>query len=331
MPRAKQYLDKAKFNTDDECYTRIGDIEDEMWYYANHFKNKVVYCNCDDPKQSKFYQHFTEKFETYGLKKLITTCYKSDDLLHFSKHKSKKSLGLHYDGKRSLSLSLDGDGDFRSPECVDLLKQADIVVTNPPFSLFREYLPQLIKHKKKFIVLGNMNAFAYKEIFPLFRDRKCWYGVTGRLGAKYFVVPEGRPHHKIVDGIPLKSATVQWFTNLNHNHYPAKLDLWAKYNSLKNPKYDNYDAIEVGKTIEIPYNYDGVMGVPISFMDKYNPDQFEIVGWAKRNKDNPMATRIYSRDECNDYGDGKDLNAGPVLRYGSKLNPLFVRILIRRK
>lgn len=235
--------------------------------------------------------------------------------------------------ERERERPLVSDGDFRKEECIEFLKQADIIVTNPPFSLFRAYLPQLIQYRKKFIILGNMNAFAYKEIFPYFRDRKCWFGVY-RKGGMEFEVPKERISNSVYsrnERYFQKLGNIRWFTNLDHKQFPDKVDLWAKYNRLKNPKYDNYDAIEVSKSIEIPCDYDGVMGVPISFMDKYHPEQFEIVGWAKRNKDNPMATKIYSRDECNAYGDGKDLNAGPVLREGSKLNPLFVRILIRRK
>lgn len=223
---------------------------------------------------------------------------------------------------------LQGDGAFASKECVEFLKQADIVVTNPPFSLFREYLAQLVKYEKQFIILGNMNAIANKEIFPLFQSNKCWYGVTGRKGAKFFVVPEGHPYDKIEDGIPLKSATVQWFTNLVHKNRHQNLDLWAKYTPADYPKYDNYDAIEVSKTVEIPKDYDGIMGVPVSFMDKYNPDQFEILGLDRYTYE-PIRTKVYSKAEMQIHG---PLNGRTVLADANgKLSQLYARILIRRK
>lgn len=208
------------------------------------------------------------------------------------------------------------------------MKEADIVVTNPPFSLFKEYLPLLIKYKKKFIVLGNMNAFANREIFPYFRENKCWYGITGRQGAKYFVVPKGRSYHKIIDGIPMKSATVQWFTNLDHKKRHEYLTLTEKYNSDKHPKYDNYNAIEVGRTLDIPKDYFDIMAVPISFMDKYNPEQFELIGVTDNNKTNPLCTKIYGPEDSDRYS---SLNGRAVLKLpDGSLKKQYARILIRR-
>ena len=218
---------------------------------------------------------------------MIATCYKSTNSDLFSAHQSEQSFARIFDGEREREISLRGDGDFRSEECIELLKQADIVVTNPPFSLFREYIAQLIEYDKKFIILGNMNAFAYKEIFPLFQENKIWYGVTAAGKRLWFGVPEhykftGAESDRRIDEHGRKflriKGIIRWFTNLDHKSRHEELVLWNSFDPKRHPKYDNYDAIEVSKTKEIPKDYNGVMGVPISFMDKYNPDQFEIVG-----------------------------------------------------
>lgn len=332
MPK-KNTLDSAKMARNDEFYTRIEDIVAEVDDYKHYFKDKVVYCNCDDPVESKFYQFFRLKFEPYGCKKLVTTCYKSRNSDLFSTHESEQSFARIYDGKREREEILTGDGDFRSKECLEYLKQADIVVTNPPFSLFREFLPLLIKYQKKFIILGHMNAFKYKEIFPYFQNNKCWYGHSITSGDRWFQMPDhlfdNRPGTKVVEG---KNYTrvmgVRWFTNLDHNLRHKPIDLATKYNPGDFPTYDNYDAIEVSKTKLIPKNYDGVMGVPISFMDKYNPEQFEIIG-IDRYTYEPIRTKVYTREEIERYG---NLNGQSVLKMpDGTMKQLYTRILIRRK
>lgn len=235
--------------------------------------------------------------------------------------------------------ALRGDGDFRSEECIEFLKESDIVVTNPPFSLFREYMGQLIDFNKKFLVIGNMNAFAYKEIFPLFQNNKVWYGVTAAGKRLWFGVPAhyeftGADSDCRIDEHGRKflriKGIIRWYTNLDHKSRHEKLVLWDRFDPIRHPKYDNYDAIEISKTKEIPMDYNGVMGVPISFMDKYNPDQFEIVGITKWNTENKLATKIYTREEM-EFHNSSGLNGGPALMENGKLRNLFVRILIRRK
>jgi hypothetical protein len=261
-------LHKARKAKNDEFYTRLEDIEKELKHYKRHFKGKVVLLNCDDPEWSNFWFYFSRNFDHLGLKKLVSTHFDSDKPTY--KLEITRGIDLNGDGefneKDMLKVPLKGNGDFRSQECVDLLKEADIVVTNPPFSLFREYIAQLVEYKKKFLVVGNKNAITYKEIFPLIKENKVWLGVTS---PKVFVQPNGEEK---------KFGNICWFTNLSHRKRNEELPLYAKYKKKDYPKYDNYDAIEVSKTKNIPCDYDGVMGVPISFLDKYNPEQFEIVG-----------------------------------------------------
>lgn len=297
MSRNKN-LASAKENKDDEFYTQLGDIERELRNYKRHLEGKVVYANCDDPRISNFFHYFSYNFEHLGLKKLITTCYRNQKVNQFSQNDSEKAIWLEYNGDINGSgvpdleeigiKPLDGDGDFRSQESIELLKQADVVVTNPPFSVFSEYVGQLIEHDKKFLIIGNKNAVTYKEIFPLIMDNKMWVGHTpmGKewlfdinqdLGQSF--VDDGR-HRKytIVDGVIKGRAQACWFTNLNVSRRDEDLILYKKYSPKEYPKYDNYDAINVIKTAEIPMDYPGVMGVPITFLAKHNPDQFEIVG-----------------------------------------------------
>jgi hypothetical protein len=251
-------LNKAKTEKDDEFYTQFTDIEKEIKHYKKHFKNKVVYCNCDDPEWSNFFKYFSNAFDYLGLKKLITT--------HYDKSgKSSYKLELLEQGK-IIKTKLNGDGDFRSEECIDILKAADIVVTNPPFSLLREYIKQLIDFDKKFLIIGTENAITYKEIFPLLRDNKMWLGINKPSS---FVKPNGDIK---------KFGNIGWFSNLVHEKRNENVILYKSYNSSDYCKYDNYDAIEVSKVVDIPKDYSGVMGVPISFMNKYNPEQFIIVG-----------------------------------------------------
>ena len=294
MP-ANRNLHKAKSNKKDEFYTQLSDIENELWHYRDHFRDKVVYCNCDDPRVSNFFHYFSLQFRFLGLKKLITTCYKNQQMDMFSQNDAEKAIWLEYDGTENETAIpsvedigihyLEGDGDFRSDECIDLLKQADIVVTNPPFSLFREYVAQLIEYDKKFLIIAHQNAITYKEIFPLIRDKKIWLGYGFRGGAAHFIAPNYEDYavsgdHK--EGMVRVSGVV-WFTNLDHKKRHEELILYKRYSPEKYPIYDNYDAINVNKTTEIPYDYDGEMGVPITFLNKHNPDQFQIVRFRKGN------------------------------------------------
>jgi len=283
-------LHAAKSAKKDEFYTQLPDIERELKHYTRHFKNKVVLCNCDDPRISNFFHYFSYNFEKLKLKKLITTCYKNQDMDLFSRNNSEKAIYLEYYGDKNGNKvpdpaeigikHLKGDGDFRSPECIELLKQADIVVTNPPFSLFREYVAQLMEYDKKFIIIGSYNAITYKEIFKYIKENKLWLGYGFKNGNAFFQTPYPKEFAKGVyneqTGL-VKFRNVTWYTNLDINKRHEKLALYKKYNPQEFPKYDNYDAINVNKTSDIPMDYDGVMGVPITFLDKYNPEQFEIV------------------------------------------------------
>ncbi|EHH1037322.1 modification methylase [Vibrio parahaemolyticus] len=281
----------------DEFYTSLYDIELELEHYKKHFDGKIVYCNCDDPRASNFFRYFSVNFERLGLKKLITTCYRSQDAELFGSGDSDEAVYLEYVGNKSSNgipsvdkigiKRLNGDGDFRSAECVELLKQADIVVTNPPFSLFKEYVAQLVKHNKKFVIIGNMNAVTYTSIFPLIQNNQMWYGPSIRSGDREFRVPANYPitasgFRVDQDGNKyVRVKGVRWFTNLDYPSRHVDLELHSVYSPDENPKYANYDAIEVGKTKNIPRDYDGPMGVPITFLDKFNPDQFEILGSSK--------------------------------------------------
>lgn len=272
-------LSAAKRAKNDEFYTQLTDIEKELRHYKDHFRGKVVFCNCDDPEESFFWKFFEAKFDVFGLKKLISTHY----------GRSKPSYKLEYDGRRSpegkpivRQISLDGDGDFRSEECIAILHEADIVVTNPPFSLFREYLSQLVEHGKQFLVLGNNNSVTYKDVFKLIQSNQLWlgYGVNKTME---FRLSDGYARWSRVDEAGHKYGKVpaiSWFTNLPHHKRNEELILFRMHagNEHLYPKYDNYDAIEVSKVADIPLDYEGAMGVPITFLDKYNPSQFEIIG-----------------------------------------------------
>ena len=283
-------LHKAKQQKNDEFYTQLTDIERELKHYKHHFKDKVVYCNCDDPRVSNFFHYFSYNFEKLGLKKLIATGYKNRNVDLFSMNDSEQAVYLEYDGasggKVVPSLEdievkyLNGDGDFRSEECIELLKQADIVCTNPPFSLFREYVAQLIEYDKKFIIIAHQNAISYREIFKLFQENKIWLGYGFKGGAAHFINKHYEDYatagdHR--DGM-IRVSGVVWMTNLDINKRHEDLILYRQYKPEDYPIYENYDAINVDKTKDIPMDYHGDMGVPITFLDKYNPDQFEIIG-----------------------------------------------------
>lgn len=293
---ANTTLTAAKAAKKDEFYTQLSDIERELVHYKEHFRNKTVLCNCDDPRVSNFFKYFTLNFEHLGLKRVIATCYKSQDVDLFSMNASEQAVYQIYDGDKDGNnlpdaseievRPLKGDGDFRSPECVELLRQADIVVTNPPFSLFREYVAQLIRYEKKFIIVGHQNAITYKEIFPLIRDNKLWlgYGFKGGAGhfySKYEDVATAGDHR---EGM-IRVSGVTWFTNLDIDKMHEQLILYKHYTPEEYPTYDNYNAINVNKTSDIPCDYDGVMGVPITFLYKYNPEQFELIWTTDRGGD----------------------------------------------
>lgn len=336
-------LHRANKLKNDEFYTQIADIERELNHYKQYFQDKIVFCNCDDPFESNFFKYFAMNFNHLGLKKLICTCYATSPVAWVQlslfenanvvvktedgklPYKIEITEVEDYNGDGAVDLSdveyllknkkntlsiLEGDGDFRSEECVELLKEADIVVTNPPFSLFREYVAQLIGYNKKFIIIGNKNSITYKEIFPLFSQNRMWLGYRNINEDMWLVVPENRSCEKIVDGKRLKHIMACWFTNLPTTKRSEFLPLYKKYSPDEYPKYDNYDAINVDKVSEIPYDYDGVMGVPITFLDKYNPQQFEIVAFRKGN-------------------DGKDL-VYSLSSGGGVCRPYF-RILVRRR
>jgi hypothetical protein len=294
-------LRSAKSKKNDEFYTQLTDIERELKHYKHHFKDKVVYCNCDDPRVSNFFHYFSFNFEKLGLKKLITTCYKNQSADLFSQNDSERAIYLEYNGDRNgnnvpdpdeIGIHyLEGDGDFRSKESIELLKQADIVITNPPFSLFREYVAQLIEYDKKFVIVGSQNAITYKEIFELIKDNKIWLGVDNG-GTKWFKVPE---HYDIQTKTRIKEedggkyfsmGNVVWYSNLETSKRSQELILYKNYNENEFPFYDNYNAINVDKVSEIPNDYDGFMGVPITFIDKYNPKQFKLIGIMNTGEEN---------------------------------------------
>ena len=308
-------LHKAKQQKNDDFYTQLPDIENELKHYKQHFAGKVVYCNCDDPKISNFYKYFSLNFEALGLKKLITTCYKNQSQDLFSDHASEKAIWLEceqgtyengaYVPSDPIVRHLNGDGDFRSPECVELLKQTDIVVTNPPFSLFREYVAQLIDNDKKFVIIGNKNAITYKEIFRLIKDNLLWVGNTPMGKDLLFDVPEHYADellthkkegssYRVVDGVVKARSQSIWLTNLDHAKRHEELFCYKRYLLEEYPKYHNYNAINVDKTLDIPKGYHGFMGVPISFLDKYNPDQIEIIGLGIANHGKAIGVRPYT-------------------------------------
>jgi hypothetical protein len=289
LNRSFQEAKKAK---EDEFYTQLPDIERELRHYRKHFTGKVVYLNCDDPRVSNFFHYFSYNFEKLGLKRLIATCYMSQNADLFSQNDSQQAIYLEYEGDANGNnvpdpaevgiKPLKGDGDFRSAESIELLEQADVVVTNPPFSLFREFVTQLVAHDKKFVIVGNQNAITYKEVFALIQENRIWMGNTS--GDMAFRVPDYYPpratrYWEDADGKKWRSlGNTCWFTNLDIAKRHEDLILYRTYNPENYSKYANYDAIEVGRTADIPMDYPGAMGVPITFLDKHNPDQFEILG-----------------------------------------------------
>ena len=308
---ANKTLAKARDAKQDEFYTQLDDISKELKYYKQHFKGKVVLCNCDDPYESNFFKYFALNFNALGLKKLIATCYNGSPiagdelpLLFEIEESEPKKIAYKveitevadYNGDGAVNLAdvqyliqndnnvlslLKENGDFRSQECIELLKEADIIVTNPPFSLFREYITLLVKYEKQFLVLGNQNAVTYKEIFKLLKDNKLWLGYKN--GDMSFRVPEyyeprETRYWEDENGQKWRSmGNICWFTNLDILKRHETLDLYKSYTSEEYPNYDNYDAINVNKVSDIPFDYQGIMGVPITFLNVYNPEQFEII------------------------------------------------------
>lgn len=300
-------LSAAKKAKNDEFYTQLTDIEKELRHYRRYFRSATVLCNCDDPFESNFFKYFVLNFNRLGLKKLIATCYEGSAVAEYRNGKAKpyKAVvttvhdttgdgGVDMEDVRNLFelgenelVELEGNGDFRSEECLALLDEADIVVTNPPFSLFREYVDVLMEHQKKFIIMGNINAVTYKEFFPLIKDGLVWPGASFNKTME-FILPDDyqKWNYRMADGRKVgKVPTIAWYTNLDIKKRHEELILVKKYAGHEDeyPTYDNYDAIEVSKVVDIPFDYDGVMGVPITFLDKYSPEQFEIVGMAAGN------------------------------------------------
>ena len=338
---ANKNLNAAKAAKKDEFYTQLEDINNELRHYREHFRGKTVLCNCDDPRVSNFFTYFAYNFEFLGLKKLITTCYKNQDADLFSQYQSEQAVYLVYEGDKNGDRipnaeeigvhPLKGDGDFRSAECIELLKEADIVVTNPPFSLFREYVAQLIEYDKKFIIIGNVSSISCKEIFPLIQNNQMWFGASIHSGDRKFWVPDNYELNAAGCGIDetgrkfIRVKGVRWFTNLDYPKRYEDIPLYKSYTIDEYPKYDNYDVIHIKKTDEIPYDYDGMMGVPITFLDKYNPNQFVILGITDRNS--PLCTKIYTKEDSPKFG---DLNRRSVLIENGEYKSQFPRLIIKR-
>ena len=354
------------------------EVEAYLEYDADTFRGKVVYCNCDDPFESNFFKYFASNFNKLGLKKLITTSYDGSPIaglqlslpLEYNegngKRKKPKAVAFTInhvkdeDGDGAVNIAdvekflrrnkasrtaLKGDdqyggGDFRSAECVELLQQADVVVTNPPFSLFREYVAQLVEYEKKFLIIGNKNAVTYKEIFPLIKDDMMWVGVRAFSGGMWFIANYMGKYEKIVDGVKLINVPAIWFTNLDHGRRHEELPLMSMEDNLKYStrqagrgkkaydRYDNYDAIEVPFTDAIPSDFAGNMGVPITFLDKYNPDQFEILGITDRDNNSGVKTKEYTEGDAPNFG---DLNRRGVIREGDKYKLTYARLIIRHR
>lgn len=366
-------LGAAKASKKDEFYTQFSDIEKELMHYREHFRGKVVFCNCDDPYESNFFKYFALYFNALGLKKLIATCYDGSPIAQQElplfpvdeKEPKRKAYKVEIsevkdlDGNGSTDLTdvklllkssdnnvkaeLKGNGDFRSQECIELLKQADIVVTNPPFSLFREYVAQLVKFDKKFLIIGNMNAITYKEIFPLIKDNKLWLGVTRQgTGSMWFKVPSDFPiksGQKTENGVRYQTiGSTAWFTNLDHSRRHEELILIKQYTPEEYPTYDNYKAINVNKVADIPCDYDGIIGVPITFLGSYNPNQFEILGTDSPYYIEELGIRSVGRKWIEDYkrhgGTGHlTANMHSLCLYDKDGIPqsVYKRVLIRKK
>lgn len=367
----KRNVDNAKKAKKDEFYTQLTDIEKEMRYYKKYFKDKTIFCNCDDPFESNFFKYFVLNFNRLGLKKVIATCYKGSPIANqqltmfdmpekneapidkvykavITKVYDKTGDGsvdmldvaeLFKCGENELT-ELQGDGDFRSEECLALLDESDIVVTNPPFSLFREYVSTLIEHNKHFIIIGNVNAITYKEIFPLIQQNEMWFGASIHSGDRAFYVPDDYPLNAAGCGVDengrrfIRVKGVRWYTNLDIKQRHEELILVKRYDPLKYPKYENYDAINIDVTADIPCDFAGIMGVPITFLDKYSPDQFEIINLSRYLKDSKGMSKEFVDTYYAQGNTGQITEGHPDLCYytsdGKAVVP-YMRILIRNK
>lgn len=306
-------LHKAKKEKNDEFYTQLSDIENELQYYKEHFKDKIVYCNCDDHKWSNFFQYFSLNFEFLGLKKLITTHFSSEGVAYKLEITKDENGDGKIDGRDVIETPLKQNGDFRSDEAVELLKECDIVVTNPPFSEFISFIDLIMKHKKKFLVIGNSNTMITKNIFQYIKDNQMWLGINP---VKRFLQP---------DNSIKEFGNICWFTNLSHKKRNEELILYKNYTPEEYPKYDNYDIIEVSKVVNIPLNFNGIMGVPITFLSKWNPNQFEIIWQASGN------TRANSPEQVlNDlkYSKHKEDRGGCAILNNKRV---YSRLLIKHK
>ena len=373
-------LGNAKKEKKDEFYTQLADINAELRHYTHHFAGKVVFCNCDDPYESNFFKYFAANFNALKLKRLVATCYAGSpvagrqlELFVTDQETTEEKKRIPHkivinevtdvngDGRVDLAdvewlikndknvlTKLEGDGDFRSAECVALLKEADIVVTNPPFSLFREYVAQLVQYGKKFLIIGNKQAIKYKEIFPLIRDDKLWLGYTPTSREIYFDVPQSfidtalslNKDRTIVThaGRLMARSSSIWYTNLEHKKRHEEYVFVRRYTPEDYPHYANYDAIDVSESKFIPEDWDGIMGVPITFLDKYNPDQFEVIGhsgdtdWARSAGVQPMGSEAITRlrKQGNKAHVTANMNSLYLDQDGKIVLP-FSRIIIRRK
>lgn len=361
---AHKTLKKAIKEKKDEFYTQLTDIEKELRHYKDQFKDKIVYCNADDPFESNFFKYFASNFNLLGIKKLIATSYSGSpilgtqislfDIQGIKAEKEKEPIKIvinevkdyNKDGAidiadveyllkhdKNTAKKLKGSGDFRSNECVEILKEADIVVSNPPFSLFREYVSQLEEHDKQFLIIGNTNAITYKESFALIKENKMRTGYTNFNVGMFFVVPDEweKFHHIDENGKKIaRVSTSCWFTNLEVKKHTEDLILYKTYKGNEDdyPKYENYDAIEVSKVADIPIDFDGHMGVPITFVDKHNPEQFEIIGFTHRNDPYNLKTKIYTKKDADNFN---DLNGSPIIKNGNEFKFIYMRIIIKNK
>lgn len=361
---AHKTLKKAFKEKKDEFYTQLSDIEKELKHYKDQFNNKIVYCNADDPFESNFFKYFASNFNLLGLKKLIATSYagspivgnqlsifeiegiKSAEKKEPMKIEINEVRDYNNDGavniadvehllkhNKNSAVPLKGSGDFRSKECIEILKEADIVVTNPPFSLFREYIAQLDEYDKRFLIIGNTNAITYKETFKLIKENKMRTGYTNFNVGMFFVVPDNwkKYHHIDDDGNKIaRVSTSCWFTNLEVKKHMEDLILFKTYkgNEKDYPMYDNYDAIEVSRVANIPVDFEGNMGVPITFVDKHNPEQFEILGFTHRNDPYNLKTKTYTESDADNFN---DLNGSPVIMEDGNPKLIYMRIIIRNK
>ncbi len=368
-------LSKAKDAKKDEFYTQLTDIEKEMRYYRKHFKDKTILCNCDDPFESNFFKYFVLNFNRLGLKKLIATCYAGspianqqlslfdviEDVEENTNKPYKAIVTKVYDktgdggvdmfdvaelfksGENQLN-ELEGDGDYSSPECLELLKEADIVVTNPPFSKFKEYVATLMEYSKKFIIIGNLNAVTYKEIFPLLKDNKAWIGPSIHSGDRKFYVPDDYPLNAAGCGIDdegrrfIRVKGVRWYTNLDIKQRHETLILAKRFNPDLYPVYETFDAIDVGSVSDIPCDYDGIMGVPKNFIDVYNPEQFEILGYEREDENIKVGIATMPEEFLATYrkqgGTGHYTKGMRMLCYydsDGKAKIPFSRILVRNR